>query len=635
MTKCDQSVSRNNRYGGRVIVMAGVGLCILIQSVCFAQESGRLVRARYPPSTERWAIEEITLRSSTPYKNAFHDVTLKATFSHGLEAVTVAGFYDGGSVWRVRFMPGSEGGWTFRMHSSDPGFEGVTGHFNVRAAGARNHGPVRVAKTYHFSYADGTPLFVLGTTMYNWINRDDKLQEQTLRTLALEPFNKVRFLLFPKWYVYNRTDPQYFPFVRRADCTFDLDRFDVRYFHKLELRISELQRMGIQADIILFHPYDHWGFDAMDEEHDEQYLRYVAARLSAYQNVWWTMANEYDLFDASLAKGERPPKDWDHLGRTLATSDPYHHLIGNHDIATWYDASKSWITHVVDQDGTHHPDLAVPIGRNVFHKPVLVDEYGYEGNNGESWGDFSGREIVRQHWELTMAGGYGSHGETFVHPGGILWWSDGGTLIGDSPSRLAFLKSIMVGAPFQELLPSPELVADGTALAEKSQYLLFYFEHAGQAQLSIPGTGFYKVDLIDPWLMKIYPMGTVAAGVHAISIHMVPCLLRFIRIHGANLKGSLPTLADRMDSFAGELPTPVTSTPFQLTEPHLTPQYTLNLLLLIPAARETIQDVLPGLKLDGINPAHTLQEVIDNPKNGISADKAAQIEDAISRLRPY
>ncbi|AXC16187.1 hypothetical protein ACPOL_6983 (plasmid) [Acidisarcina polymorpha] len=37
----------------------------------------------------------------------------------------------------------------------------------------------------------------------------------------------------------------------------------------------------------------------------------------------------------------------------------------------------------MDQDGTHHPDLAVPIGRSVFPKPVLVDEYGYEGNNGE------------------------------------------------------------------------------------------------------------------------------------------------------------------------------------------------------------------------------------------------------------
>ncbi|AXC16188.1 hypothetical protein ACPOL_6984 (plasmid) [Acidisarcina polymorpha] len=60
--------------------------------------------------------------------------------------------------------------------------------------------------------------------------------------------------------------------------------------------------MGTQADMILFIHNDHCGFDSMNAEHDEQYLKYAAARLSTYQNVWWTMANEYDPFDASLRK---------------------------------------------------------------------------------------------------------------------------------------------------------------------------------------------------------------------------------------------------------------------------------------------------------------------------------------------
>ena len=28
---------------------------------------------------------------------------------------------------------------------------------------------------------------------------------------------------------------------------------------------------------------------------DDRYLRYVVARLAAYRNVWWSLANEYDF----------------------------------------------------------------------------------------------------------------------------------------------------------------------------------------------------------------------------------------------------------------------------------------------------------------------------------------------------
>jgi len=43
-----------------------------------------------------------------------------------------------------------------------------------------------------------------------------------------------------------------------------------------------------------------------------------------------------------------------------------------------------------------------------------------------------------------MAGAYGSHGETYLNPGHLLWWSVGGDLIGEAPARLAFLKKIMI-----------------------------------------------------------------------------------------------------------------------------------------------------------------------------------------------
>ena len=35
----------------------------------------------------------------------------------------------------------------------------------------------------------------------------------------------------------------------------------------------------------------------------------------------------------------------------------------------------------------------------------------------------SGQELVRRFWEATVRGGYAGHGETYVNPDDILWWS--------------------------------------------------------------------------------------------------------------------------------------------------------------------------------------------------------------------
>jgi hypothetical protein len=71
------------------------------------------------------------------------------------------------------------------------------------------------------------------------------------------------------------------------------------------------------------------------------------ARLAAYRNVWWSMANEYDfLLDV------KPMSQWDHYFHILEEKDPYQHLRSNHngDVTMNYDHTKPWITHVCIQN---------------------------------------------------------------------------------------------------------------------------------------------------------------------------------------------------------------------------------------------------------------------------------------------
>lgn len=474
---------------------------------------------------EQWGMYQVALKSRKKYSNPFTDVTLKARFRCNGTELAVNGFYDGKDTWRVRLMPTVVGQWSYITESNDPELNGNKGSFHAVAPSSGNHGPVRVAKQVQFSYADGTPFFPLGTTLYNWTHRGRPLQEETLATLRANPFTKVRFMVFPKWYLYNRVDPPTFPYQRNANGKFDYMRFDPAYFQNIERCVSDLNALGIQADLILFDPYNKpdWGFGKMTPAQDDAYLHYVVTRLAPYRNVWWTMANEFDFI--------HPAKNWDHIFQTVQALDPYNHLRGIHNGRVWYDHSKPWVTHVEIQQDYHTYEVALG-ARQKYNKPVIIEEYGYEGNNGEHWGNLSGRQELHNHWGVTMAGGYGSHGETYVHPGDILWWAVGGKLVGESPSRLGFLKKIMTEAPYQELEPAPSIIQNGLALASKGEYYLFYFPEAEikqNAQVQLEGPGPFDVELIDPWLMNVYKLGLAKTGQHSFRAKCTPGLLRLTR----------------------------------------------------------------------------------------------------------
>lgn len=150
----------------------------------------------------------------------------------------------------------------------------------------------------------------------------------------------------------------------------------------------------------------------MDNDADDRYLRYVVARLSAYRNVWWSMANEYDFMHSKTMS------DWDHFFQIVQESDPCQHLRSIHNAGTFYDHCKPWVTHLSIQSSnfTNMGELL-----SNYKKPVIYDECRYEGNIEMPWGNISAREMVHRFWMGTVAGCYVSHSETYEHPDDILW----------------------------------------------------------------------------------------------------------------------------------------------------------------------------------------------------------------------
>ena len=253
---------------------------------------------------------------------------------------------------------------SYETRSNRPELDGKTGSFTVGPPSADNHGPVQVFQTFYLRYADGSPYHQFGTTCYAWVHQPRELQEQTLKTLAASPFNKIRFCVFPKsYYIANKNEPELFAFQKRADGKFDFSRPDPEFWRHFERRILDLQKLGIEADIILWHPYDRWGFSEMSDAEDDRYLRYCIARLSAYRNVWWSLANEYDFMTDQRPGGHGGNKqweDWDRFFSILQKEDPHQRLRSIHNGGKWYDHTKDWVTHASLQSSDMNGGVALP-----------------------------------------------------------------------------------------------------------------------------------------------------------------------------------------------------------------------------------------------------------------------------------
>ncbi len=239
-------------------------------------------------NVEKWDVFELTFDGPSE-GNPFTDVSLSAEFSNGTKIYNPEGFYNGKGVYKIRFMPVEEGQWSYITKSNTEVLNGKKGTFNCTPPSKNNHGPVRVRNTYYLAYEDGMPYFQIGTTCYAWAHQGEKMEQQTLKTLEKAPFNKMRMCIFPKDYVYNQNEPVYYPFEGEPLKDWDFSRFNPEFWQHFEERIMDLQKMGIETDIILYHTYDRWGFEYMDKESDDRYIRYAVARLSAYRNVWWSL----------------------------------------------------------------------------------------------------------------------------------------------------------------------------------------------------------------------------------------------------------------------------------------------------------------------------------------------------------
>ena len=468
-----------------------------------------------------WEVFESTMEASNeqanPYVEGLPDggaPLVQAVFigtsglSRGMR-YSVAGFWDGGKTWKVRFAPPATGEWNWSTSSKDPGLNGVKGKFQAaewsegdKQANPARRGFVRVANTgeragRYFEYSDGTPFLWVGDTWWNWSKRGIKFEsfQRLADDRAVKGFTVGQIFFAGNDGLLNRT--------------YDLP--NVEQIRGVEQFIAYANSKGITVWI---HPW--WSRQRLNERISEdkmrRWWRYVIHRLGAY-NVIWVLAGEYNMNNY----GGFGLPFWKDLGALVKREDPYGHMLGVHptppgwsggaDAPQWSTGevihAERWLDYNQSQVGHgrwRNEMIPLVIAADYARrppKPAVVTEPWYEFIAGSA----SGADIRFGAWSAILSGAAGhSYG------GGHVWWahvpespsSQGnwpldksfGTNTLDYPGAvsMSFLAKFLKGIKWWTLEPHPELLSDTPSkycAAVPGRIYVAYLRYGGEAKVDL------------------------------------------------------------------------------------------------------------------------------------------------------
>jgi len=445
---------------------------------------------------ERWDTVELTLKSSSSYRNPFRDAWVRASFRHHTEpTITVDGFYDGEDTWRVRFMPTELGRWDFSIESNDQALNGESG--SIECIGAEKpylHGPL-LPDGLHFRHADGEWRFLISTRLSCHF-ADPDVWTEVIGFLKDHGINRVLFMV---------------PGVRGTSGMLygkngDFDSYNVDNFQKIDSFIDSLR----QADI-LASPYFYYFDDGFQREmtadQDERFLRYCMARFGAYANVMPVLANEVELkyTDRRDPGYDLRSHEWaNRLGQLLKNLAVFGLPVSVHNPMETYEARSPgffalledwpfpWANFMLRQlqvgalgavdevaDDVPEPDqgewnvrayarqnqLLIDFRR--FEIPVINEEPGYELGGDHSWDGQTSQTFLATAWTATVAGAY------------IMWGSPATYELDRpfpdleqtaTPPNLRTLSQIMDRVPFWAMQPRNDVVNENPAEIDDEQY---------------------------------------------------------------------------------------------------------------------------------------------------------------------
>jgi hypothetical protein len=442
---------------------------------------------------ERWRVIEIGLESKSQYANPFLDVDVKAQFtSESGKIITLWGFWDGGSSWKIRFAPTEMGDWQYTTSASnaaDAGLNGVSGTITCVPyqgnAEIYRHGFLKVGpKGRCLVHQDSTPFFWLGDTHWTFVT-EERFAESNCPAYDSQFKACVDKRVAQKFTVYQcnfRDGKDFSAFGRYQEYLLETARGylpDIDFIKSnVDLKMQYLADQGLVIAVGF-----SWGGAILPDGKLERYkllAKYLVARYGAYP-VIWTLAGEVPGYFG----GEEEKKMtayWREVARVTEQTDGYGalqsvHLATDRPFPEIYQG-ESWYDFTMSQAG--HGDM--PLNATMYSDyrkkypamPLVESESLYEGirsgecngartitpdmfrriaclciQNGGCGYTYGACGVWELQWEAAAPGTFWSHW-------GSLAWYDGLELPG--ANKLTILKDFYESIGWHRLSPIPQWV---------------------------------------------------------------------------------------------------------------------------------------------------------------------------------
>jgi hypothetical protein len=530
--------------------------CVLL-SGCRAPTPLRVTFVQSANPIEPYDFVEVAANVSWPrVRNPFADATLGGWFesADGSKKWRVDGFCDSedGSIFRIRFMPPAPGDYRYSVEYRE-GSRSSRSVGTFHATRTRRRGLIRVdpQNRWHFVWeGTGEHYFFNGTTAY-WLMgwADDRVIESSIERLHRLEVNRLRVTIAGRTSLYYgepvMAGPNWTPFItpwpagrgarvlhlvgrlgqrfgmglgrdlfdyladmgRAEDIYhpgFDYTRFQVSYWQKFDraLRFARDRDMIFSLVLDMNDSRVHPAPGSADEY---RFIRYAIARFGAFSNITWDLGDDLDQYrdDAWTRAAGTLIKEW----------DPYRHLATSHPVDNAHqDRTSEWFDFTSFQEWSRKQHTFMlaqrkrqqELGRII---PQTNEEYGYEDHyplwaNGPD--SDSADALRRSAWEIVMAGGYQTTGETARRGTNI--WPDtgGGWMNGRGDKTMTMLEGYkhmvdyFTSFDWWKTEPHDELVNHGNyCLARPGELYSIYLPNGGQATLRLQG-GPYRVMRFDP-----------------------------------------------------------------------------------------------------------------------------------------
>jgi hypothetical protein len=265
----------------------------------------------------KWMRYEVSLSNPSWSGNPF-DLEFQGVFTHVSSGrkVTQLGFYAGGNVWKIYFMPDELGEWTFKTESSDADLSGKTGSFLSIPS---DHPGRLLSDGNRWKFSDSgeyvSPM-ILATR--EWFKATET--KNGIGDFIRWADEKAGSMIIGTTLTYFNHKQDEMPYLKGQEGIY----FNIEMWDRLNSHYDALRDCGMGFYIMFFSDDEEspnlYNIKAQSKE-EIRLFRYAVARFSAYPMVMW---------DTGIDIGEYRNNSWiDWFVDWFLKHDPWKHPVSS------------------------------------------------------------------------------------------------------------------------------------------------------------------------------------------------------------------------------------------------------------------------------------------------------------------